>query len=113
MKKHELKIAPKYYEAVASGLKTFEIRKNDRDFEEGDEIVLREFDGGYTSNPILSAKISYVTDYAQQDGYVVFAFTNLKTIHGDLEYIKSLEFEVIELRKVKQAFDRMVEGTVH
>ena len=27
--RHELKISPKYFDAVAQGIKTFEVRKND------------------------------------------------------------------------------------
>jgi len=42
--KHELKIWPQYYEAVANGSKTFELRKNDREFQKGDEVVLKEYD---------------------------------------------------------------------
>lgn len=41
---HELKTWPKYYEAVVSGAKTFEARKNDRNFKEGDLLRLREWD---------------------------------------------------------------------
>ena len=41
---HALKIYPEYYEAVKSGKKPFEVRKNDRDFKVGDILALNEFD---------------------------------------------------------------------
>lgn len=41
---HELKCLPEYFEALASGKKTFEIRKNDRGFKVGDLIALNEFE---------------------------------------------------------------------
>jgi hypothetical protein len=43
MKVHELKTWPEYFKAIKKGEKTFELRKNDRDFEKGDILVLREF----------------------------------------------------------------------
>jgi hypothetical protein len=44
MNRHELKTWPKYFAAVRSGQKRFEIRRNDREFAVGDILVLREFD---------------------------------------------------------------------
>lgn len=38
MKIHELKIKEEYYKEVALGRKTFELRKNDRDYQVGDLI---------------------------------------------------------------------------
>lgn len=39
MTTHRLKIFVKYADAIMSGAKTFEVRKNDRDYEVGDSIV--------------------------------------------------------------------------
>jgi ASC-1-like (ASCH) protein len=74
-KKHELKTLPEYFNAVNRGLKTFEIRKNDRGFEVGDTLILKEI---FTSSKeftgrSLERKITYITDYAQQENYVVMA----------------------------------------
>jgi hypothetical protein len=71
-KVHDLKIHPIYYSAIIRGDKIFEIRKNDRDFAVGDEIILHEFiDGHHTHTKPIYGKIKYVTDYAQRVGYVV------------------------------------------
>lgn len=40
---HKLKIRPKFFKAVISGEKTFEIRRNDRNFKVGDRIELKEY----------------------------------------------------------------------
>lgn len=74
MKLHDLKIHPKYYSAVKSGNKTFEIRKNDRDFKVGEEVCLSEFaDGCFTHAPKIYGRITYITDYEQKEGFVVMA----------------------------------------
>lgn len=47
---HDLKIWPEYFGPVWTEDKKFEIRKNDRDFRVGDNLLLREYkpDSGFT-----------------------------------------------------------------
>jgi hypothetical protein len=44
MTEHILKCWPNAYDAVASGIKRFEWRKDDRGFDVGDVLVLRKWD---------------------------------------------------------------------
>ncbi len=80
---HELKTWPEFFQPAWVGDKTFEIRINDRDFKERDEIILQEFDpandernggvGSYTGREIR-ATIIYLTKHEQREGFVVFGF---------------------------------------
>jgi ASC-1-like (ASCH) protein len=73
--RHNLKTWPEYFQAVVDGKKTFEIRKNDRGFQVGDELLLQEYDPkeeAYTGRQAI-AVVRYMTDFGQQDGYVVMA----------------------------------------
>lgn len=61
-KTHELKILPRWFEDVQAGRKNFEIRRNDRDFEEGDYLLLKEWNwsrGEYTGREV-TRKIQYI-----------------------------------------------------
>ena len=42
-KTHDLKTWPEYFAEIATGNKTFELRKNDRNFEPGDVLILQEW----------------------------------------------------------------------
>lgn len=72
---HELKIQPEFFQAIADRKKTFEVRRNDRNFKVNDVLILREFhDGAYTDRS-LSAQIIYMTGYFQLPGYVVLGIS--------------------------------------
>lgn len=76
---HELKCWPEFFHAVFMGKKNFEVRKNDRDFKEGDYLTLHEWDsesGQYTGQK-LSRRITYILPggkFGIEDGYVVIGF---------------------------------------
>ncbi|MDX7735837.1 ASCH/PUA domain-containing protein [Aeromonas caviae] len=74
--KHELKIKPEYFAAVVTGEKTFEIRNNsDRNFQVGDTLVLKSWDGEFNGN-FVERTVSYITDFEQKPGYVVLGLAN-------------------------------------
>lgn len=43
-KTHHLKSWPQYFRPITEGLRTHELRRNDRGFEVGDFVLLEEFD---------------------------------------------------------------------
>jgi len=70
---HDLKILPKYYRAIEKGTKTFEVRFNDRNYQVGDILELKECLGGEYSGRYIRAEITYVLDDPEycKEGYVV------------------------------------------
>lgn len=83
---HELKTDPELYDETVNGRKTFEIRKNDRGFKEGDFLQLRQT--RYTGEEMKNGKpLEYtgqqarlVVDYILQgpvfglaDGWVIMS----------------------------------------
>ena len=76
IKVHELKILPRYF----SYDKNFELRKNDRGFEVGDIVVLREWssDDGYTgrySIRVIQYILENVKEYGLADGYCILGLS--------------------------------------
>lgn len=70
---HELKIAPQYFEPVLEGRKTFEIRKDDRGYQVGHLLHLKEFDGESFTGKSVLAEVTYMTTFNQEPGYYVLA----------------------------------------
>lgn len=80
MNTHHLKTLPPYFDAVISGSKTFEVRKNDRAFKQGDCVVLAEYhQGAYTGRQAVFS-IGYVLhDFVGlAENYVCFSLCDPK-----------------------------------
>jgi len=64
---HKIKIAPKYFSAIEKGYKTFELRVNDRDYKEGDTLVLQEYNPTL-KNPYTGQEIKRYVNYILYGG---------------------------------------------
>lgn len=75
---HRLKTINPYFEEIRQGVKKFEVRLNDRDFNVDDEVYLQEYDpetNKYSGIEIRADIIYVLKDYeAIKKGYVVFGF---------------------------------------
>lgn len=78
---HTLKTETKYYQALESGLKNFELRKNDRDFKESDMVELIEVVNGVkTGRKLMPKEITYLLvgkdaeRFGLKPGYCIMGF---------------------------------------
>lgn len=97
--KHELKIWPQYYCRVADGSKTFEVRENDRGFQPGDEVVLREWDP--------STKIDYGDYYNPGIKETAYGYVGSKNLHFKIGYVlpiddKRVVFSLLPCEQIKE-----------
>lgn len=81
MIRHELKALPEYFLEVCAGMKTFEVRKDDRDIQIGDTVVLREWtEKDYTGRESRELHITYVLrdkpEYGLAEGYCIICWNN-------------------------------------
>lgn len=65
-KHHEIKCLTEYYQAIEAGDKTFEVRKNDRDYRRYDFLVLCEVVG--SARIPTGRKMVYSVRYIMQGG---------------------------------------------
>lgn len=80
---HNLKTWPEYFEQVILGLKSYELRRNDRDFQVGDFLCLQEWDPkteSYTGRE-CRVRVTYMYSAKEGDnwgllpGYCILSFT--------------------------------------
>jgi hypothetical protein len=77
--KHELKVHSQYFREIKAGRKNWELRLNDRDFQLGDFLYLREYDAiekTYTGNELDNLEIIYILSgyYALAENHVIISF---------------------------------------
>jgi hypothetical protein len=74
---HTLKILPQYFKEVWNEDKTFELRKDDRDYKIGDTLRLQEFDYGIYTGRECARTILYILrdadQYGLKEGFVILA----------------------------------------
>ena len=99
MAQHELKTDPKVFEAVFTGAKTYEIRKDDRGFSVGDVLILKETTHSgaemkagaplvYTGRSVL-VSVSHILRgpiYGLEDGWVLLSFSRRQIIGNELDH---------------------------
>lgn len=75
--KHNLKILPPFFQAVWNDEKRCELRKDDRDYQVGDIILLMEWDGEKYTGSCLLVEITHILrncpEYGLQDGYCILS----------------------------------------
>src|SRR5688572_25476747 len=92
---HDLKVWPEHFHDLAVGVKTYELRRADRDYQEGDRLLLREWDPavegskGYTGGAILADVVHVArgplatgigkTDLLLPGNVVVLGLANIQT----------------------------------
>lgn len=72
---HDLKILPEYYTAVDKGVKTYELRFDDRNYAVGDMLILREWENGqYTGRRLMATITHILKDFVGlTDGWAVLS----------------------------------------
>lgn len=91
MKRIEKKVWTEYYQQIFEGKKTFELRLNDFEIEEGDILFLREWDpktNGYTGRE-MEKKVGFVGKWKIDD----------LTVFWSKEEIENKGLQVISLLK--------------
>lgn len=85
----DLKILPQYFNDIIYNKKTFEIRKNDKNYKVGDILYLREWTGEEYTGRKIWACITYIHHGTGEDGlaegYCVLG------LNCDLTYWEQLE----------------------
>lgn len=83
-KVHHIKLGATFFEEVASGEKTFELRKNDRGYKKGDILEMMEFKDGKNTGRTVRVLVTYILEEfaGLEDGYCIMA-TSLMNENGE------------------------------
>lgn len=89
--KHAVKCWVEFFEPISDGRKTFDIRRDDRDYQVGDQIVLLEYKHGigtYTGREV-ACDITYVARgkkfevFGLQSGHAILAISRSMPLQED------------------------------
>jgi hypothetical protein len=102
---HDLKTWPAYFAVIADGSKTFEIRRNDRNFQIGDTLRLREY--SLASKEYTGQEVSRIVTYVLPaerftgitSGFCVMGMKPLPDTTNDTPAIQQLSGYIKQLAK--------------
>ena len=72
---HELKITPIHFNYLILGAKTFEVRKNDRNYQVGDKLLLKEWNFTHYTGREVEVEVTHILndpDYCKK-GFVIMS----------------------------------------
>lgn len=94
---HDCKILPEHFNNILAGLKSFEIRKDDRDppYHPGDELMLREWsDGAYTGRWVRAEVPLVLRSEFCRPGYCTMSIYPTVTVGARLTRFQTLKAAV-------------------
>lgn len=70
---HQIKLVTEFFDDAAAGRKSFELRKNDRNYKEGDVLEMEEVKDGKKTGRKCSKRIVYMMENFEglEDGYCI------------------------------------------
>lgn len=70
---HQIKLGAEFFDDAAAGRKSFELRKNDRNYKEGDMLEMEEIKDGKKTGRKCSKRIVYMMENFEglEDGYCI------------------------------------------
>ena len=76
---HKLKISPKYFKKVLSEEKMFECRYNDRNYQVGDILKLKEYHNGDYTGQEIYVQITYILQNFEglQPNYTILSIKHI------------------------------------
>ena len=82
---HELKILKRFYNLILMGKKRFEVRYNDRGFQAGDELFLREYHNGEYTGRRCHVSVTYLlivntTMFDQTGAHAIMSISDPRVI---------------------------------
>lgn len=80
---HQIRLASMYFDDVISGKKSFELRKNDRGYKEGDFLEMMELKDGKNTGRTVRVLVTYLLENytGLEDGYCIMG-TKLVSVAG-------------------------------
>lgn len=107
-KVHVLKLNSEYFEEAHKGVKPWECRLNDRDYNVGDKIILQEFDGEKLTGREIHGVITFILDHSfkgLRNGYVVFTYKETARLMSN----NILDSKTVAIMTKEELLDSIIE----